>query len=80
MKNQDSILLVKNYGKIHIKLGEVLQARGISRNYLARAINSRFEVVDRWCEGDLEKIDADVLAKICYVLKCKVEDIIEYRK
>ena len=52
--------------------------RGITRNALARAINARFEVVDRWYEGHVEKIDTDVLARICYVLSCNPEDIISY--
>ena len=50
----------------------------ITRNALARAINARFEVVDRWYEGHVEKIDTDVLARICYVLSCNPEDIISY--
>ena len=53
--------------------------RGITRNALARAINARFEVVDRWYEGHVEKIDTDVLARICYVLSCNPEDIISYK-
>ena len=52
----------------------------MSRNQLARAINSRFEVVDKWYDGELEKIDADILARICFVLQCDVKDIIRYEK
>ena len=41
-------------------------------------INSRFEVINKWYNNDVEKLDLDVLARICYVLNCKVEDIIKY--
>jgi len=78
MPKDDSIVLIKNYGKINLKLKEVMQSRNITRNYLARAVHTRFEVIDKWYENDVEKIDADVLARICFVLKCPVSDLIEY--
>ena len=45
---------------------------------LARAINARFEVIDKWYNGHVEKIDADILARICFVLECTPGDIIRY--
>ena len=50
----------------------------MTRNELARAANTRFEVVDKWYRGSVEKIDADVLARFCFVLGCQVEDVIQY--
>ncbi|MBR2408268.1 MAG: helix-turn-helix transcriptional regulator [Lachnospiraceae bacterium] len=55
-----------------------MDRRGISRNALARAVNTRFEVIDKWYQGHIEKIDADILARICFVLECTPEDIIRY--
>ena len=74
----NKIVSIKDYGKIKITLKKVMDKRNISRNALARAINARFEVIDKWYNGNVEKIDADVLARICYVLECKAEDIIRY--
>ena len=78
MLKNEFIIQIKDYGKINIKLKEILDGRGMTRNYLARAINTRFEVIDKWYNGNVEKIDADILARICFVLKCKVGDIIEH--
>lgn len=80
MDNENSVLLIKDYGRIHIKLKQALEKRGMNRNELSRAIGSRFEVVDKWYNGTLGTIDSDVLARICYVLNCKVEDLIEYEE
>ncbi len=74
----NSLLLIKDYGKITIKLKELMDEHNITRNQLANMINSRFEVINKWYNNDVEKLDLDVLARICYVLNCKVEDIIKY--
>ena len=50
----------------------------LSRNTLASSINARFEVIDKWYNGQVEKIDLDVLARICYVLGCSPSDILIY--
>ena len=73
-----SVVLIQNYGRVRIKLRQVMDARGISRNLLARMVNTRYEVIDKWYQGSLEKIDADILARICFVLHCQVKDILEY--
>ena len=53
-------------GKLKYAL-ELMDAKQLSRNALARSINARFEVIDKWYNGHVEKIDADILARICYV-------------
>ena len=76
---QKEIYTLNQYGSIEINLREIMDAKNISRNALARAINTRFEVIDKWYNGHVEKIDADILARICYVLECQPADIIIYR-
>lgn len=69
---------LNNYGQIEIRLKEIMDEKQISRNALARAINTRFEVINKWYHGHVEKIDADVLARICFVLNCSPGDLIVY--
>lgn len=76
---QKEIYTLNQYGSIEINLREIMDEKNISRNALARAINTRFEVIDKWYNGHVEKIDADILARICYVLECQPADIIIYR-
>lgn len=80
MKDGQSLYEIKNYGRVESKLGALLEERNMTRNQLARAIGSRFEVIDRWVNRPLEKIDGDLLARICCFLECEVADILEYRR
>ena len=75
---EKELFTINHYGKIEMRLKAYMDARNISRNALARSIDTRFEVVDKWYQGNLEKIDADILARICYVLDCMPGDIITY--
>ena len=77
MQNVD--FSMKEYGHIEIHLKELMEERGVTRNALARATNTRFEVINKWYQGHVEKIDADVLARICYILDCNPGDIILYK-
>lgn len=77
---EKELYTLNNYGHIEIHLKKYMDQKNITRNALARAVNTRFEVIDKWYHGHVEKIDADVLARICYVLDCTPGDIIKYCK
>lgn len=76
MKNK--LYILKDYGHIEICLKAKMDEQHITRNALARAVNTRFEVIDKWYHGHVEKIDADILARICFILNCSPSDIIKY--
>jgi DNA-binding Xre family transcriptional regulator len=76
---ENKLYTIKNYGHIEINIKEYMDKEHITRNALARAINTRFEVIDKWYNGHVEKIDSDILARICFVLKCNPGDIIKYK-
>ena len=77
--SERAILMIHEYGKVEIKLGELMRQRGIRRGALSRLTGVRFEVIDKWTKGKVERMDLDVLARVCYVLDCKVTDILEYK-
>ena len=70
---------INEYGSIYIELQSIMDAKKITRNRLSRAIGARYEVIDKWYKGNIEKIDTDVLARICWALDCEPSDIIKYR-
>ena len=76
----DGIQYTRNYGAVELRLKELMDQRNLNRNQMAKMINVRFEVVDKWYKGSMERIDLDVLARICFVLGCQPGDILLYRE
>lgn len=76
----DGILYIRNYGTIKLRLKEYMDQQGLNRNQMSKMINVRFEVIDKWYHGEVERMDLDVLARICFVLKCQPGDILEYQE
>lgn len=69
------------YGSIKVKLAEMLEAKGITRNRLRTLTGVKYEVIDRYFKAiNVEMADLDFLAKVCYVLDCRIEDLLEYQK
>lgn len=80
MEELRSVVNISSYGKVAVHLKERMEERGITRYRLAKLADTRFEVVEKWCSGHVERIDTDVLARFCYILGCEVNDIITYEK
>ena len=66
--------------EIDICLKDVMDTKHMTRSALARASNTDFKVIDKWYRGELEKMDLDILARICYILECSPKDILKYRR
>ena len=70
----------EEYGQIRVKLADVLDSRGITRNRLRTLTGVKYEVIDRYYKGlSVELVDLDFLAKVCYVLGCEIGDLLEYQ-
>lgn len=71
---------LKNYGAIKVNIKEVMEKKNITRNKLSKLTGCTYNVIERYYKSELERIDLDVLARICYVLDCKVSDVLIYNK
>ena len=74
----NSIFVPQNYGKIIFSFRKVMDEKQINRNQLSRRAGIRFEVADRYYNGQIERLDIDVLARVCFVLGCTIADVISY--
>ena len=79
MMNQ-SVVELKDYGKVTFRVKDIMDKQNMTRGRLSKLANIRFEVADKWYNGNVERIDTDVLARICFALNCKIEDVMIYEK
>ena len=70
---------VDEYGSVNVKLAEMLDNRGITRNRLKTLTGIKYEVIDRYYQNHVERVDLDFIAKVCYVLNCELADMIDYK-
>lgn len=77
---EESIFTLKNYGKIKLNLKELLDNKKISRHKLCSMIGANYDLITRYYNNSVSRIDLDIIARICFVLNCTVNDIIIYEK
>lgn len=70
---------IRDYGHVRVKLADMMHRRGITRNRLRTLTGIKYDVIDRYFKGsNIAMADLDFLAKVCFVLNCRVEDLLEY--
>ena len=64
---------------IRIKLSEVLGRKKMTRKKLSELTGVRPNTIGDLYNEKVRKIDIDILDRICTVLECDIEDILEYQ-
>lgn len=66
-------------GKIRIKLKQLLEQKGMTRFRLHTLTGIKYEIIDRYYKDyNIVRVDLGLLSRICYVLECNIEDLMEY--
>lgn len=74
------IVELKDYGKVEIKLMSIMDKKNISIYQMSKLTSLKHSTVKSYYNNcPITRVDLDVLSKLCYVLDCKIEDILEYR-
>ncbi len=66
------------YGTIKIKLNELIEKEGISKNKLSHKAEMQRSQINHYCNNSITRLDIDVLARICTVLNCEIGDLLEF--
>ncbi len=77
---KDSFYTLKDYGKATIQLKQIIDMKKISRNKLYNMIATNYDLVNRYYNNKVVRIDLDIIARMCYVLDCDINDLIKYEK
>ncbi len=79
MDDMNSVVKLSDFGEIRLKLAEYIDEVGIKRNKLSDLTGIKYSIIDRYYKNiAVERVDLTILAKICFVLKCSLSDILEY--
>jgi len=68
----------RDFGFVRIKVDEMIEKQGISKNKLSQRAEMQRTQLNRYCNNNISRLDIDVLARLCSILKCSISDILEY--
>ena len=68
----------RNYGTIEIHLDKLLKEKNISKNKLSHWAEMQRTQINNYCNNKVARLDIDVLARMCTVLECDIEELLEY--
>ncbi len=65
---------------LHIRLNELLAENGISKNRICKDLEQQRGNFNRYCRDDFQRVDANLIIKLCEYFDCGVGDLFEIRE
>lgn len=69
---------MERYGTIKINLLDLIQQRNISKNKLCQRAEMQRTQLNNYCNNKITRLDIDVLARLCTILNCEIDDLLEF--
>ena len=65
---------------LHIRIEELLQEKEISKNKICKDLDFQRGNFNRYCRDDFQRVDANLIIKLCRYFDCSVGDLLEIRE
>ena len=65
---------------LHLKINELLSESGISKNRICKDLDIPRGNFNRYCRDEFQRIDANLLLKLCAYFDCTFDELIEIVK
>ena len=62
---------------VHMRINELLQERDISKNRTCKDLNLARGNFNRYCRDEFQRIDTNLIVKLCDYLECDISDLLE---
>lgn len=67
-----------DFGTIRIHLKHLMEEQNININRLAFRAEMQRGQLRSYMNGNIQRLDTSVLARLCYALECDLHDLLEY--
>ncbi|WP_270555703.1 helix-turn-helix domain-containing protein [Dorea amylophila] len=61
---------------VHMRLNELLIENDISKNRICKDLDLARGNFNRYCRDDFQRIDANLIIKLCDYFDCTIEDLL----
>lgn len=69
-----------NYGSLHLQIENILNSKGISKNKICKDLDIPRSNFNRYCRDDFQRLDANLICKLCYYLDVDISELITYQR
>lgn len=66
------------YGHLILNIEQLLKEKEISKNKICKDLDIPRPNFNRYCQNRFQRIDANLICKLCHYLQCDIEDLITY--
>ena len=67
-----------DYGKVELTIEKALKERGISKTKFCHYAELQRKQLNAYYNNNRQRVDLDILARMCYILKCDLDDLMVY--
>ena len=69
-----------DFGILYLRINELLEEKGISKNQICKDLNIPRTNFNRYCRDDFQRLNVGLICKICYYLDVDIDALIEYQR
>ena len=62
---------------LHIRINELLNEKSISKNQTCKDLELSRGNFNRYCRDEFQRIDVNLILKLCNYLSCEINELIE---
>ena len=72
--------IIFDVGMLELRIEELLKQKGISKNQICKEMDIPRPNFNRYCKNNFQRLDANLLCKLCWYLQVDIGELIVYKK
>lgn len=62
---------------LHLRINELLSEKGLSKNRICMDLDLPWGNFNRYCRDEFQRIDTNLILKLCNYFDCEISELIE---